>query len=261
MPADFYQVYYYKPWPIFWVLHLAALIIFTLGMWDHVAIMLRGKRRNLYNPFKIYHAAHGIFMEVVFQRQLWRQSKVRWLMHMAIFWGFISLLLLTTLLSVIADGSVLPEVFRQYWLAGSGVQVIDVWGDVGGLVMLIGVLTALFRRKLIQVEQLNTLAMDTNILWILLGLLVSGFAIEGIRFASITGTVGPNYAFVGGWAAELLAGVQNKQLYLSVLWVAHGLFSAGFIAYIPFSKFMHIFSAPLEIAVNASEDGLRSDLY
>jgi nitrate reductase gamma subunit len=86
---------------------------------------------------------------------------------------------------------------------------------------------------------------------ILLGLLflvvISGFLVEGIRIAALNPPAADwsPVGFACGVMIKKLVGAEAlKPLYIGV-WTIHFLFAFSFIAYIPFSKYEHIFAAQI----------------
>jgi hypothetical protein len=80
-----------------------------------------------------------------------------------------------------------------------------------------------------------------------LGVVLGGFILEGIGIAgSIPGhTVNQEYSFVG-YALSLVTPSSWGQYY-DQAWLIHGVMSALFIAYIPFSKLFHMIATPIAI--------------
>jgi nitrate reductase gamma subunit len=88
---------------------------------------------------------------------------------------------------------------------------------------------------------------DGILLSLLFLVIFSGFCVEGIRIAILN----PPFAdwspvgFTFGAVIKAIVGTKAlNALYLGV-WVIHFLFAFSFIAYIPFSKYEHIFAAQI----------------
>ena len=89
----------------------------------------------------------------------------------------------------------------------------------------------------------------------LLGALVLvGILTEGIRLLSAgTPSELAIYSFLGYGAAAVLRPLNLTWTSIyPAIWYAHAFLAAAFIAYFPFSKFMHILAAPLIASLDAA---------
>jgi nitrate reductase gamma subunit len=84
-------------------------------------------------------------------------------------------------------------------------------------------------------------------------LMVSGFILEGMRMSMTGSPVGASYAFVGDAIGRLLAGVELTGIY-GYLWYLHAMLTGAFLIYLPFSRMLHMISAPVVLAMNAASD-------
>jgi len=180
---------------------------------------------------------------------------------MLVFVGFLGLLLQTSFL-FFCSHLVSPESWLVlFFYKGNGKLFLDFWGDWFGLCMGAGVSMAFCRRFILKPQQVDTLYSDVSALFLLLLIAISGFWCEGMRIAQTELTPDMKFSFVGYPVALLLKGLHLQELtYPWWVWV-HVIASLSFIAYIPFSKMLHIFTSPAEILVNASEENLRKDIY
>lgn len=241
---------------VFYLLAAVALIVMAVGVAARVMIWRRGKAPSWHSALDRGALVRALFSRVLLQSTLRQQSLLRWAMHMAIFWGFVLLFAESLWLMVldwfVPEGSSLAVFFE----GPGGHAVLNVWGDVWGLVLLAGIVTALIRRYVVRTPQLETLTDDAVALWFLLGVSLTGFAAEGARLA---GGAQPaaGWAFAGAaftWAADL-PGVEGA---MSLFYV-HGLASLAFLAYIPYSKMVHMLTAPIEISLAAATAHERSE--
>jgi nitrate reductase gamma subunit len=88
---------------------------------------------------------------------------------------------------------------------------------------------------------------DGILLWLLFLVVLTGFLIEGIRLAALNPPSADwsPFGFVCSVIVKSLVGVEAlKPLYIGS-WTIHFLFAFTFIAYIPFSKYEHIFAAQI----------------
>jgi hypothetical protein len=241
------NVVYPKPWPLFWAagaLALGYLVAMLTQKW-------RGWTRGMSLPAAPPHArgkVAGIWLVGVFgQPQLLLLSRLRWAAHIAIFWGFLALVLLSTLHvglrlleSLALDGGA-----AAWFLRGGGRAALKAWGNIFGLVLLAGLLLGLARRVIPQASPAaESRESDAPLLLFLLWLTLSGFLLEGLRVAA-----GANPA-----AAAALTP------WLTVLWTIHGLSGVALVAWVPHSTLLHGLLAPLVIALNARTEHARKDL-
>ena len=62
---------------------------------------------------------------------------------------------------------------------------------------------------------------------------------------------GAAYAFIGDAISRLLAGFELTGIY-GYIWYLHAVLTGAFIAYLPFSRMLHMIMAPVVLAVNAA---------
>ena len=161
------------------------------------------------------------------------------LMHAFIFWGFVVLLptIVMAMVAAVDRGGTLPWLGRQGWFA----LVVDV--SVG--LVLVGVAAAVWIRKVVRPRRFEgshlgeadlILALITGIVTTLLlwhaTLIALGFDEYGAEWSPVSNAL--SQLFGGGTATEVLERV--------FVW-AHVSLILGFLAYLPHSKHLHIFTA------------------
>ena len=107
------------------------------------------------------------------------------MMHLFIFWGWTVLFIGTLIIAVHAD--VIYFLEGRIYLAYSSIL------DVFGIVAFVGLLMAIVRRNVFGSARLRlgSLWDDSALLWLMLGIVVSGFLVEGLRIGAnelISGT-------------------------------------------------------------------------
>jgi nitrate reductase gamma subunit len=185
------------------------------------------------------------FKDALYLSKLKDRSALRWLMHLLILGGFI----LTFALDLIVTFS-LDVVKYQPMIVETGwakMWIRDFGFEVGGLMMLLGLMIAAVRRFIFKPKIVRTELPDAVSILFLLLVVLGGFILEGIGIAgSIAGhTVNQEYSFVG-YAFSLITPTSWGQHY-DQAWLIHGVMSALFIAYIPFSKLFHMIATPIAI--------------
>ncbi len=188
-----------------------------------------------------------------------RRERYASVMHFAIFWGFAILFVATTVAAIEFNfeeylGLTFPTAYFR-------LQASFVWDVFGGVLALIGIAMAYWRRYVVKPERLNSFADDSLILGYLLVLLLTGFALEGLRIGATE--LNPASEFYSpsaalwspvGWLFANLFGAVGMSIDAmvsghKVLWWGHaGWFAVG-LAYVAlsFSKLSHMIVSPLNI--------------
>jgi nitrate reductase gamma subunit len=244
-----------------YILTLFAVIIFLLGFAGKLFLWKQGRAPSIHEKVLLKNIFWIFFRNVILQKQILQQSIVRWSMHMLIFVGFVGLLLQTSFLFFCSHFLTSESSLVVFFYDGKGKLILDFWGDWFGICMVVGLTIALCRRFVLKAEQLDTLYSDVFALFLLMLIAISGFWCEGVRIAQEGLTPEMRYSFIGYPIALTVKGLPLKESsYAWWVWV-HVIASLSFIAYIPFSKMLHMFTSPTEILVNASEENLRKDIY
>ena len=259
---DLHAIQYAKPWAIFWTVAVLAhgyMDYSFFRIWKKWARGTKagtGQQRNLWAALKIWT------VEVLFQRQLFMLSPVRWGVHMLIFWGFLSLSLLslTTCIAAALGMAHVYDAARHFFLSGRGHIFVKVWGNSFGLFLLIGLAAASVRRFLLRPSQQATEQADTLLLLFLLWLTLSGFVLEGLRLSLVPSELA-RYSFIGSLFIPPSYTIVQLQPWLTACWCLHAFSGLALLVYLPHSKLIHSLSAPLVIALNASAEFARKDIY
>lgn len=248
-------MFYEHPW-IFYAFSALAVVVFVLGLAGRIFLWRKGQAPAMEDPPGVGAMLKAVPGKVLFQTTILEHGMLRWVMHLAIFWGFILLFVesvwLMVLEWVVPAQSSVTVFFESY----GGQALLNAWGDFWGVVLLAGVTVALFRRYVLHTEQLETLAEDSIALWFLLLVSLSGFAAEGVRVALGEGQA-LGWAFAGRlftWVPGLL-GIEDT---MSGFWL-HGIISLLFIAYIPYGKLLHLVAAPTEIVLDTALESKRGE--
>jgi heterodisulfide reductase subunit E len=171
-----------------------------------------------------------IFLDILLQRRIMRRSPLRWFMHITIFVGWMSLFVLSILMFLIEVLHMThlgigpdPAAFREF---------LGPINDVFSYILLTGIIIAIARRLFIQRMRESTIAYDSILLGGLTLITVTGFIADGIRNGTFWG-MGLHYT----WAPPAA--------------LFHVIISLLFcIAYIPYSKYIHIIAIPLTLLAN-----------
>jgi nitrate reductase gamma subunit len=148
-----------------------------------------------------------------------------------------------------------------FFSSGAGYPFIKVWGDFFGVVLLAGTAGALARRFVFRPVQVVHDQTDIFLSVYLLFMVLSGFLLEGMRISSLPSDL-DRYAFVGRLFMPSHLGITGLPgPWLSWTWIVHAFSGAALLYYLPHSKLLHSLLAPLVIALNASEEQGRKDMY
>ncbi|MEW6663731.1 MAG: heterodisulfide reductase-related iron-sulfur binding cluster [Thermodesulfobacteriota bacterium] len=231
----------------FYVLAALAVCLALIGLAAHLRVWLKSapKGKAALSREALKQTISDVFLGV----RVLKGDVSAGIMHALIFWGFLVLTIGTTLLLI-------HEHLFSY-LAGRSHLLFEISMEIGGVILLTGILWALFRRYLQRVPRLERRLEDAVVpLWLLTAV-ISGFLLEGARLASQKPAWG-QWSFVGAWAAGFVSPGIAESTY-PYLWWGHALLSLGFIAVIPFTKLFHILGAPAAYYLHhASEGSLES---
>ena len=246
----------------------------------------------------------NIILDVCLLRRSFKESYIRWLAHMCIFYGFMLLLILHAL--------------EQYFVAPFNepyASTLSPWmflRDFFGVLVIFGLLLAMGRRIAAGTRRAPTSSMDTVMLVLLAVIMISGFFLKGSKIGSeprflemcqefvgdregeevdalkqlwakdfgvvfkdfeadddpdlrdmawaahndycIECHAIPNEAFVsktlaGLWGPGVQMGFNQARIDL-MFWYIHWLACFGALAWMPFSKFVHLKLAPWSLMLN-----------
>jgi heterodisulfide reductase subunit C/nitrate reductase gamma subunit len=177
-------------------LFLTALIIFLLGLsykvsnWFVKKIASPGQ--TITTSQRVQSAAGGIFrvifsskflivlrvilVDILLQGRVFKEDVTRWLAHMLIFYGFMLLLVMHALDSVVTEA-----LFSDYYPT---VNPFFFLRDLFGTMVVVGVAMAVFRRYFLKRSRLRTGPKDHYAIIILAVIMFSGIALEGLKITS-----------------------------------------------------------------------------
>ena len=276
---------------IFYVLAAAATITFLYGWWRRIAKYRRGRsarrgatvRAALFaNPFSGVHARRDTSSVGVIAANatVTRRQHATGVAHFMVFWGFIALFIGTVILTIDYDilrlstkmllGHEVSFFYGTFYLTYSVIL------DTMGLAAVLGLAYLGVRRALIKPPQLNyaraedppggysrakMVAGDWLFVWGLGLILLTGFFVEVFRIRaanfppfevwSPVGWLGARLVQALGLPASTSLGVHT------VFWWLHALLALAFVAYIPYSKALHILADGVNLLAH-DKKGTRS---
>jgi len=125
---------------------------------------------------KILILIKAFILDVLLQRRILKEDFLRWVMHLFLFGGFMLLLLMHAL-----DKIVIEPLFNDYY---STLNPFLFLRDLFGIIVLVGLGIAVYRRFILKVPRLKTNAMDHYAILILVVIIVSGMVLEGVKITS-----------------------------------------------------------------------------
>lgn len=200
--------------------------------------------RRLWETLKV------LWFDVLWQRRLLKESLRRWFFHSLIYLALLAKMGLGLCTWLIHEWWPASDLAMALLNKNNG--FVALTNDLLGLLILIGVLLAAMQRWVFKPDHVVAEWQD-NIALIILGvMLISGFVAEAARIliSQVPAQVAV-YSFVAYPLSRLLAGtnIDWPGVY-AWLWYVHGLSAALFVAYLPFGKMRHIFTAPLSLIIN-----------
>jgi Fe-S oxidoreductase/nitrate reductase gamma subunit len=232
---------------VMYALAVIAIAIWVFSMYRRYKLWRLGKPDDCFKNIgkRIWVFIRTTVVDVLAHRRFLRELYPG-MMHLIIFWGFIILLLAAGVDAV------------THYIIGHIIGTTYLWFslivDIGGILVLIGIIMAAFRRYVLKPTRLNTLLDDGIVLTSMAVILITGYMVEGLRQAATELTLHPDWAVwsPGGLVfAKALSGMSQDTLLFwhRFLWWFHSLLAIGIIVYcaLAFSKLQHIVVSPLNI--------------
>jgi Fe-S oxidoreductase/nitrate reductase gamma subunit len=178
----------------------------------------------------------------VLQLRTWRKAYPG-SFHAMIFWGFVVLFIATVVVMIDYDFGI-PIMKGRFYLYFQSLFV-----DVFGVVAIIGITMAGFRRWILRPKQLVYTTESNIILSVIFAILVTGFLLEGWRIAATDDPWG-SWSPFGNLVAQAsipLMSLETMLISHRICWWFHLVLVFGFIAWAPFSKMAHVVNSSLNI--------------
>ena len=202
---------------------------------------------------RLFSITKALILDGLLQRRLFRQAKARWAIHALIFLPFV----FRFAWGVVGLGASLcrPDWPGTWILLDKNHPATAFFFDLTGVMVILGILCAVVRRARRPAEEI--LAGMPRPDWaangLLAGIVLVGFLLEGMRIAMTGSPSGAEFAFVGYGLSGLFTGVDLTGLY-GYVWYAHAILTGVFVAYLPFSRMLHMITVPLALALDAGSE-------
>jgi Fe-S oxidoreductase/nitrate reductase gamma subunit len=219
---------------------VVALAVFGYGVYRRFAMWRQGKADRRTDGL----VGRGIKAGWIAGSQ-WHVLRLFWpgLMHAMLFFGFVILFIGTLIVMLEADLG-LPVLSTPSYFYWAYTIVLNVFG----VVALLGVFLLAFRRYVIRPPHLDNRADDHISLALIVAILVTGHLLQALRLAE-TQPWWASYSFASYALAQLFwdAGSESLRAAHQAVWWTHFLLVLGWLAYLPYSKFWHIFAGFLAL--------------
>ncbi|MEE9115474.1 MAG: 4Fe-4S dicluster domain-containing protein, partial [Thermoplasmata archaeon] len=223
------------------------VVIFFYGFYRKYRLTKLGQKES--RTDRLGERIRSFIVYGILQKRVGREA-FPGVFHSFIFWGFVFLFLTTGIVFVQSRG--------LYILYGDSCNYVTLLADLTGILVIIGILFAAYRRFVRKPSRLNRKRDDTVVLTLIFLIVLTGFLTEGVRI--LNGDPGPLCRTAPGFQPEddsmwspvgsafawffLAVGAEGEILW-SVFWWMHLALALAFILYIPYSKLSHMFISPL----------------
>ncbi len=227
-----------------YLLGLIACIICGYGIYKSYILWRGGRPANQKSDTRMRWGF--IAKDALEQKQIRSKPLGSWL-HFWIFWGFVFLFFGTAI--AVLDWDIAKLIFGKQFLFGANYYLYKLILDIAGLVCLIGIGMAFWRRFVQDNKRLEKSTRFMMILSSLAFIIITGFIVEALRLAADQ----PDYAVfspVGNFLAQVFYSDMSKeslQAHHTFMWFFHGLISLVFVAMIPYTYFAHMYKSPTSI--------------
>ena len=229
---------------IFIVLILATAAAFLVPVVRRVRIILAGAPEDRFKDLwkRFVHAVN----KILFQRCTVRSERLfTGLLHAGLFYGALTFDTMTV-------SHTLEGFFDGFYLFGrTGLGLVFSFAiDVAAFTVMAAVVFLAFRRFVVRPKAYATTRADSAAIYLLITLATATYLyFEAFAVAYHPETA--RWSFLGPWLAGLIGraglGPEAVASHFKIAWWAHVVAVYGFIAYVPHSKYLHMFAGPLNV--------------
>jgi Fe-S oxidoreductase/nitrate reductase gamma subunit len=227
------------PWmyPVHWVLIIICGALLVYGLWRRVRLWRTGQ--PVWRTDRVGARIGGLLLYGLGQRRILAQPYPG-LMHGLIFYGFVVFFIATSLVGIELDAGI-PILTGNFYLGFE--MVVNAFT----LLFLTGLGLAAFRRYVQRPGRLNIRRGDAYILGSLAFIALTGLTLEVMRLRG-QHPAWAQWSWLGNAIAGLFGPPSDKPpaIYPAVWWL-HQLTMFALVATLPYTKFLHIVTAPTNI--------------
>lgn len=242
-----------------WMLILVAMAFLLVGVYKNIVSRIAyilwvndpgapataGRDPRVRLPFPTMTT---IFREAVIQKRIENRSTFLWLRHLLIFFGFVPFFVLSQFYPLVIK--IYPI---EYFVSGVGRGYLKFGLEFTGLILFCGLTLGLVHR-IVHAEQ-ERIFVDLRLLLLLWSVVATGFMVETVRFITESHDPFMNYSFAAAPLARALGELPWRwETLYPPIWTVHVLLIALFFACIPFTRFIHMFAAPLGRSITLGQD-------
>jgi len=228
---------------------LATASAFLVPIVRRVRIVLAGSADDRFRDLgkRFVHAA----TRVVFQRCTVREERLATgLLHAGLFYGALTFDTMTV-------SHTFEGFFDGFYLFGrSGFGLVFSFAiDVAAFTVMAAVIFLAFRRFVVRPKAYATTKGDSAIIYLLITLATATYLyFEAFSVAHLPETA--RWSFLGPWLAGFVgrSGLDAAAVaaHFKIAWWAHLIAVYAFIAYVPHSKYLHMFAGPFNVFLRRS---------
>lgn len=236
---------------VFYALAVVTLVVLGWGFYKHIRRILGGQPVTFPVSNPVGRLGRAL-STVLSNKTVLRNHNLGGSMHLLVMWGFIVLLIGTTIVAIEYDLFHKIMGMEHFMMQGWFYLGFELVTDLFGALLLVGLIIAVVRRYVLNRPQLKRQRVDWILPVLLLVIVISGFAVEGLRLAANAGELGyaPGWSPVGAIIASMAGGADQSSLLFghAFIWWLHVLLAFGAIAMLPFvPKAMHLVGAGVNI--------------
>jgi len=235
-------------WNIGSISRIALLTLMVLpfafiafGLAKRVSIWLRGQPEDRFGDWAV--RLRGALQKSIFHGRIIRRNKLyAGIMHACLFGGFI-ILFIGTLIVATEDDITVP-LFGWSFYNGNFYLGYKLMVNLGGVMLIAGVVMAFLRRFVIRPIYQETAADDLILLTMLLVLSVQGFVVQALRLGVEKDAWGA-WSWVSYPMSIVYQGMSESTLrdLHWINWWGHFLTTFVFLGYLAYSKMVHVFTS------------------
>ncbi len=228
---------------IFTIVFLAALLFFLYSCRNLFRYMMTAKKKD--NRFNNPGARIQRVLTIAFAQTKLLRDPVAGIIHVLIFWGF--MLFLFAVIEAIIQGFYSP--FTLAFL-GPLFSVITVVQDIFGLLVIIAVLWALYRRFIVRVPRLEvdkTGKIDAAFILLMILIVCLSMFGQNISLMAMHSFQPEAYEVrpVSVYLSKLLynSDLSSASIHFEIFWWIHILVIFAFMNFLPYSKHLHVLTS------------------
>jgi len=231
---------------IFSLVIIATFLAFMIPVTYRIRIILKGKK-----DARFHHIIKRILdaiTKILFQRCTLRRDRV-WtgFIHLFIFYGALTF-------DTMSVNHILEGYIPRFYLFGDGYfgLFFSFIVDMFAVLVIVAVIYMSIKRFIIRPEAYKTTPLDSAVIYILLTTVTLSYLyFEIFSIAQHPGT--ERLSFIGAPLAQMVnqTGLSASALsfHFHFSWWLHILIVFGFIAYVPYSKYFHMFAGSFNVLV------------